>query len=242
MFGCLGRIGCGLLLILLGAVGYATRDKWVPKVRELIAARMPAATDEWAAVTAEGAERAATRIRGLESRGAESSVALPAAEFAAYVLAPALPVIAAADGAPEAVIAGDTLFLRARIRLADVGGAGALGPLARMFDEHEPILLGGHVETVRAGLAQFRVSSAALRDLRLPAAGVARLLARWDPSTRPEGVAADALPILLPEWVREVRLERGRVRLVRGTGSRDGAADGVADGAATSGAREGRPG
>jgi len=46
MFGCVGRIGCGLLLILLGALGWAFRDAWMPKVKELLAERVPAIVAE----------------------------------------------------------------------------------------------------------------------------------------------------------------------------------------------------
>lgn len=32
-FGLIGRIGCAILLLLIGAVGYATKDTWIPKVK-----------------------------------------------------------------------------------------------------------------------------------------------------------------------------------------------------------------
>jgi hypothetical protein len=32
-FGLIGRIGCAILLILIGAVGFATKDAWLPKVK-----------------------------------------------------------------------------------------------------------------------------------------------------------------------------------------------------------------
>lgn len=42
MFGCLGRIGCGLFLIVLGAAGWATKDRWWPEVRRRLPIEMPA--------------------------------------------------------------------------------------------------------------------------------------------------------------------------------------------------------
>lgn len=42
MFGCLSRIGCGLLLIVLGAVGWATKDRWWPEVRRRLPIEVPA--------------------------------------------------------------------------------------------------------------------------------------------------------------------------------------------------------
>lgn len=215
MFGCIGRIGCGLLLLILGAVGWAYRDVWVPKVKELVVARVPEASAAWAPVTGEGAARAESRIATLGTPKGPASVTVTAAEFAAYLLAPSLPIIAQADSAPQALIEGDTLFLRTRIRLADVGGKGSLGPLAQMFNESEPLVIGGRVESVRAGLGQFRFSSVALRELRVPVAGVSRLIARWDTVARPAGVASDALPIVLPAFVTDVKIAKGRVTLSR---------------------------
>ena len=34
MFGCVGRIGCAIILLILGAVGWHFRDKWLPLVKE----------------------------------------------------------------------------------------------------------------------------------------------------------------------------------------------------------------
>ena len=42
MFGCLGRLGCGLLLIVLGAAGWATKDRWWPEVRRRLPIEVPA--------------------------------------------------------------------------------------------------------------------------------------------------------------------------------------------------------
>lgn len=50
MFGCLGRIGCGLLLIVLGAVGWATRDRWWPEVRRRLPIEVPAVRGRGAVV------------------------------------------------------------------------------------------------------------------------------------------------------------------------------------------------
>jgi len=37
MFGCGARIGCAIILLILGAVGWHYRAKWMPKVKEFIA-------------------------------------------------------------------------------------------------------------------------------------------------------------------------------------------------------------
>lgn len=35
-FGLLGRIGCAILLLVIGAVGFATKDYWIPRVKPLL--------------------------------------------------------------------------------------------------------------------------------------------------------------------------------------------------------------
>jgi hypothetical protein len=36
MAGCVGRIGCAVVLLILGAVGWHFRALWIPKVKQLI--------------------------------------------------------------------------------------------------------------------------------------------------------------------------------------------------------------
>jgi hypothetical protein len=42
-FGLIGRIGCALILLVAGAVGYATKDLWIPKVKP----HLPPMVQEW---------------------------------------------------------------------------------------------------------------------------------------------------------------------------------------------------
>jgi len=34
IFGCFGRIGCAIVLLILGAVGWHFRDRWLPAVKK----------------------------------------------------------------------------------------------------------------------------------------------------------------------------------------------------------------
>ena len=43
IFGLIGRIGCAVFFILLGAVGFATKDIWIPKVKP----HLPIMVREW---------------------------------------------------------------------------------------------------------------------------------------------------------------------------------------------------
>lgn len=55
MFGCLGRIGCGLFLIVLGAAGWATKDRWWPEVRRRLPIERPAVRGRGTVVVEAGA-------------------------------------------------------------------------------------------------------------------------------------------------------------------------------------------
>ncbi|MEX2182713.1 MAG: hypothetical protein WD771_11775 [Gemmatimonadaceae bacterium] len=212
---CLGRIGCGALLVVFGAVSWHYRDAWLPRLRSVVQAEMPWQHDDWTVVTAEGAGRAAARIDRLRGRTGPSYVNIDGADFVAYALRDALAGIHQVDSVPEALIDDGQVYLRMRVRLADLGGSEALGAMAGKFSEPELVTIAGRLESVRPGLVQYRPTDVAVRDLKIPPGALARLLGRWGPSARPEGVGADALPIVLPEFVADLRVGGGRVTLYK---------------------------
>jgi hypothetical protein len=210
------RIGCAILLLVIGAATWHFRDRWMPRAREIVAARLPNAdATGWAPLTRAGAQRAAERVQRLSRPTGPAYVNVAAADFAAYILGGTLGRLAEIDSAPEALVDEGLLYMRTRIRLADLGGKESLGPLSTMFGEAEPIVIGGRLEPIRAGLAQYRLTEVAVRDLTLPEGAVARLVTGWGPSRRPEGVSRDALPIEMPAFVGDLRLADGRVTLYK---------------------------
>lgn len=216
MFKLFRRIGCAILLLVIGAAAWHFRDHWLPKARSLVAARLPdASAAGWSPLTRAGAQRTAERVQRLNRPTGPAFVNIAAADFASYILGAALTRLAEVDSAPEALVDDGLLYLRTRIRLADLGGRESLGPLSPMLDDPEPLVMGGRLETVRAGLAQYRLTEVAVRDFKVPELAVTRLVARWGPATRPAGVARDALPIELPSFIADVRLVNGGVTLYK---------------------------
>jgi hypothetical protein len=118
----------------------------------------------------------------------------------------------------EAAVIGSELCVRALVRLTDFGGAGALGPLASMFGDREPVQFCGTMEVFRPGLAEYHVKSLKVRDLSIPGPAVPRLLKNIEHGTRPEGLADDALPLKVPPYIADVRISKGRVTLYKTTG------------------------
>lgn len=218
MFGCMFRIGCGILLLILGALGWHFRDKWVPKVKALVTAEAPATTAGWTPITVAGGTRATERIESLGRRNGPAYVTLTATEFASYVLGSALSAVAAGDTSTQAIVQDGMLYIRTRVRLADLGGKDALGPLARMFNDTEPVMVAGTLSAVRPGLAQFRLKEVAVRDLKVPRSAVGTLVKRWGPTPRPEGLATDGLPVTLPADVVDLRVADGKITLYKKTG------------------------
>jgi hypothetical protein len=216
MFRFVGRIISAIIFMLIGAAAWHWRDVWMPKAKEVISARLPdGAAPGWEVITPAGAQRTLTRAQRLNSSTGPAYVNVAAADFAAYALGSALQQIAENDSTPEALAEDGKLWLRADVRLADLGGREALGPLASMLNDAEPVLIAGRLEAVRPGLAQFRITDAALKELKIPSSALSQLVRRWAPGGRPEGVSSDALPVQLPSYVADLRITNGRVTLYK---------------------------
>lgn len=211
MFGCIGRIGCGLLLVILGAAGWHFRDVWMPKAKELITAEMPWDHDEWRPLTAAGARRTESRMEQLKEPTGPAYVNVSGAEFASWALRRSLDGIFSVDSVPEALVDDGTLYLRMRVKLSDLGGRDQLGAIAGMFSDAELLTIAGRIEGVNPGLARYQPTEVAVKDLKIPASALVRLLTRWSPGIRPDSVGGSALPIPLPSHVADVRVNGRRV-------------------------------
>lgn len=218
MFGCLSRLGCLVIALALAAAGWYWRATWIPKVRALVKAEVPAVTDKtWAPITSEGAQRTLAAMQRLSGQRGPAYITVTAADLASYLLGGALARVVESDSAPEAAVIEGKLFVRTRVKIADLGGAQALGPLASLFDSSEPVVIGGILEPVREGLAQYRLTDVSVKELKVPRAAMAKLVARWGRTVRPEGVAADALPLELPSYVADLRVSNGKITLYKKT-------------------------
>ena len=211
MFNCLGRIGCLLLLLVAGALAFLTRERWLPRVF----GDRGSAPVTWEAVNQPGAKTAGDAVASLGRTGGPAYVTVSAAELAALMVESAGHRLPAALDSVQAAIDGETVRVRALVKLDDIRGLDALGPLSGLLDKRERIEFTGTMAVIRPGLGEFRVASAQVADLSLPRAAIPRLLARLDASVRPEGVAPDGIAITIPEYIGDVRVARGQVTLYR---------------------------
>lgn len=213
MFSCLGRLGCLLLLVVAGALAFLMRDRWLPRVL----GRDEPAPVSWESVQEPGAQKAGDAVESLGRRGGPAYVTVSAAELAALMVKSSGYRLPSALDSVEAAIDSETVRVRALVTIDDIRGLDALGPLARMLDRRERIEFTGTLGVRRAGLGEFRVSSVKIADLSLPRAAIPKLLARLDPSVRPEGVSPDGIAITIPEYIGDVRIANGQVTLYRRT-------------------------
>ena len=212
MFGCLGRLGCLALILLLAAVAFLTRDRWGPR----ILGDRGSTTVTWEPVTDARAERAGDAVESLARPSGPAYVNLTAAELASLIASRAVGGLPPTLDSVQAAIEDDRVRLRARINLEDIR-LDELGPLANLLNRRERFEASGTLDIVRPGLAQFIVSAAQIGDLPIPVGMIPRVLERLSRDSRPAGVAETGIPFAVPESIGDVRVARGRVTLYKRT-------------------------
>lgn len=219
MFGCLRRLGCLVILVALAGL-YVVRDYWRPLVPPPIGTRTTvtaaaAREDVWEPLTPERAERGERAVRTLAAPRGPAYVTLRAGELASYTF---LSLSAAFPGDPSdarAAVLGDRIFVRTVVSARDLGGL-AGDAIGALVAERDTLLLGGTLEVLRPGVAQFRITDLRLGALPLPTRVIPPLVRRLAPGAIPSGVAPDAIPLRLPPTIGDVRISGGRITLYRG--------------------------
>ena len=216
MKGCLKRAGC-LVVILLVAVWY-----WYARVERPAAGTAPATaatatsvSSGWHPLTAADAERGRLAVQSLERQAGPVFANLTPAEAASYifmVLAKQLPP--SAKNA-EASITGDRLYVRSDVELKDFGGAKSLGPLGMLLGERDSVRLGGTINMLRPGLAEFLVQEVKLGKIDVPSGLIPRLLTQMKKGKTVEGISQNGLPMVMPPYISDVRISNGKITLYK---------------------------
>jgi hypothetical protein len=208
--GCIARLGCLILLVLLACIGWFTRNMWLPAQ---FRSHPPAAAARWQPATPAGAERARAAMQRLsqpkgpvfETLAAGDVAALAAGEIASRVGGSADSVAARVDG--------DRLTVRARVDFASLRDK--LGPLGGMIRDREMVELSGGFQMLQPGLGEFEVQSARVGQVALPHAMIPRLIQEIDHGKRPAGLRATAIPLPMPPYVSDIRIANGKVTLYK---------------------------
>jgi hypothetical protein len=218
MFGCIGRLGCLLVLAVAGAIGWFTHDSWYPKLRERLGvgpATVKVSAEKWEPLTPEGSARARLAVGRLSSRNGPVYVDVAAGDLAAYALDPALRELSHDSAGAEALARDDRLYVRAMVNIADLVDAKSLGSLGSMIGGRQEITVRGRLEVVSPGHALFRVDRIALKELQLPSALIAKIVGRIRPKDRDATMPRDAIPVHVPLELADVRVAKGHVVLYK---------------------------
>lgn len=206
--GCLGKIGCVALLLILAVVAFVGRGLWLPKLKKTESA---AVANTWQPLTQEGASRAQRLLEQLSRDGGPPSVTVPASELVSYIvqqLSSALPE--SADSVQAAVI-GDRICVRAVVKTTDFADKNTLGPLAMMLGDREQVQMCGVINILSPGKGELQVKSFKVRELAIPGPAIPRLIKQMSPTKRPEGLSPDGLPLETPIYVGDVAVRNGQV-------------------------------
>ena len=212
--GCLSRIGCLVVLVVLGAIAWITKDRWLPRITgqpTTSASTGPV----WEPLTVQGAERTRQMLIRLSQTSGPVYGNLSGGDVASYVYQSLARQLPPSADSIEAAVIGDRLYIRASVRLRDLGGTASLGPLGAMLGDREQMQFGGTFHVVRPQLAEFQVKDIKIRDLSLPQAMIPRVLRQTERGSRPDGLTEDGLPIVVPKYLGDVRIARGRVTLYK---------------------------
>ena len=206
-------IGCLVVVVLAAAAGWMLRGR----LNSFTAGDSAVADTAvvWEPFTTEGANRARTSIEELGQRASPVFVSIRPGDVSSYIFVALARQLPPSAENIEAAVIGDRLHVRASVRLSDFGGAGALGPLAAFLGERETMQLGGYFHVIRPGLAEFRVTDLRLRDFNVPTNLIPRLIRSFSKGARPPGVSDDGLPLVVPDYLADVRIANRRVVLYR---------------------------
>jgi hypothetical protein len=213
--GCIARLGCVFLLAILAIGGWYTKDLWLPeKYRS-----HPATTSNanWRPMTTDGAERTRAALDKLSQPRGQVFQSLSASDLASYVFAQLSSRFTGTAQNIETAVAGDVVSLRADVKIADLGGAGALGALGNMFNDREKVQLSGTFNVVKPGTAEFVVREVKIRNFSVPRAMIPSLIKRLDRGTRPAGINENAIAVPIPRYVGDIRVANGKVTLYKTT-------------------------
>jgi hypothetical protein len=212
--GCIARLGCLFVLACAAVVGWFTRDRWLPE-RYRPHAAATTNTPTWERLSDAGSERTRVALDKLSQPRGPVFQTLSGADVASYVFSALAKKLPASADSVQAMVAGDKISMRAVVDLSDLGGSGALGPLAGMLGNREPVQLTGTLRVVKPGTGEFQVQQAKVGAIAIPRAMISTLVKRFDRGARPTGTDADALPLPLPAYIGDIRVANGKITLYK---------------------------
>jgi hypothetical protein len=237
--GCLSRIGCLVVVAAAGAAGWWLYGDRLPSELSRAAGKAantvtaltdstgasarraadrestPARPIAWATVSADAPRRAAL-VSALTKPSGPAYVTLTAPDLAVLLAGALTTQLPASVSALQVALTGSQVLLRTSVDVASLTGDGTLSRvLGTALSGRDSLQIGGTVEPVRAGLAQFRVQTLRIKSIEVPPRLIPNVLAALRRGKRDEALADDALALTLPKSVADVRIANGRLTLYK---------------------------
>lgn len=213
--GCIARLGCLIVIVIAGIAGWFTRDLWLPERYRTHAT--VASNANWKPITEDGAARTRAALEKLSQPRGQVFETLSASDLASYAFSELSKRFPDSADSVETMVSGDLVSVRANVKLSDLGGSRALGPLAGMLGDREKVQLTGTFRVLKPGLAEFVVKEVKVRNLALPHGMIPALVKRLDRGLRPAGLSDDALAVPIPRYLGDIRVTNGKVTLYKTT-------------------------
>jgi hypothetical protein len=215
--GCLARLGCLIVVLGVGIAAFLTRDRWMSKLPWTASrpdSAVTAIADRWHPLTQTGANRTRDALQKLSTPRGPVFLTLEGSDVASYIFMQIAKQMPASTDSFVAKIDGDRIRLRARMRTADLGGA-VTGMLGKLLGERERVEMAGALRVIGKGQAEFRVDDVRIRDIGLPDPLITRLVRAVSSGPRPAGLAENGLPIAIPSYIGDVRVQNGKITLYK---------------------------
>ena len=224
MFGCFRRLGCLVLLLIIGVLAWFNRDRLEAIYRRYAGDVPPAdttavarATGGWEPLTGDKATRGQAAVQSLSTSNGPAFVNLSPGEASSYIFLAVAKQLPASSEDITSRVKNDRLYVRANVALKDFGGAKILGPLGGLLGERDTVQLGGTINVLRPGEGEFLVKDVKIGSFPVPDAIIPRLIRRIRKGEMPAGISDGALPMKLPTYIGDVRIANGRITVFKAT-------------------------
>ena len=174
-----------------------------------------ASAGTWELATPAGAARAKAIIEKLATRNGPVYADVSPGDLIAFIFQQLSHELPPSAREVKAMVSGDQLLVACSVEPADLGDLSQLGPMSKVLAAREDVQFGGTLDIVKLGLAEYRVKSFKIHDFSIPHAMIPRLLKGYEKGARPASIADDALPLIVPVHIGDVRINNGRITLYK---------------------------
>ncbi|HJQ10083.1 MAG TPA: hypothetical protein VJ840_03555 [Gemmatimonadaceae bacterium] len=220
MRGFFRRLGCLILFIVLLFVAwywYARVDRKQTSATDAttIDAATGSSSSGWQSFTPADAERGNAALNAFNRPSGPVFVNLTPAEAGSYLLSLVSKQLPPSATNAQAAVVGNKLYVRSEVEWKDFGNTSTLSSIRMLLGERDSVLLGGTISMIRPGLAELNVEEMKLGKFDVPAALRNRIVAEIKKKNTVRTVSPNALPVILPSYITDVRIANGKITLYK---------------------------